>query len=379
VNSILLTVIAAAMDARIVPLLWGDPGIGKSAFVETLARKRGNPIEVVIGSVREPSDFAGLPIVTNDNDVIMAPPRWVKHLNGDIPGLNERGGGIAFLDEITTAPPAVQAAMLRVVLDRYVGDVKLHEDVRIVAAANPPSIAADGWDLAPPLANRFLHLDVGVNPEIWRQGMTAGWDSTIPDTIDTIDPTDSARASALAQVNAFASNKRSDLLHAMPDDESSQGRAWPSPRTWDFVAQILPRFNPDSPDYKAAVTMAVTGLVGEGAGLEFVTWRERMDLPDPVDVLADPTVMNWKADADKVFAVLSSVVTTVLNAKDPEQWEPAWEVLATCAKEAAPDIAATSAEDLLRGRWDKNNNALRMPESGKVFRDILVKSKRMGA
>src|SRR5207248_8810483 len=46
--------------------------------------------------------------------------------------------GLLFLDELTTAPPAVQAAMLRVVLERVVGDVTLPPAVRVVAAANPP-------------------------------------------------------------------------------------------------------------------------------------------------------------------------------------------------------------------------------------------------
>src|SRR5205823_11964182 len=64
---------------------------------------------------------------------------------------------------ISTAPPAVQAAMLRIVLERVVGDLELPPGVRVVAAANPPEQAADGWDLAPPLANRLVHLDWPVD------------------------------------------------------------------------------------------------------------------------------------------------------------------------------------------------------------------------
>ena len=40
--------------------------------------------------------------------------------------LCEAAEGLLFLDELTTAPPAVQAAMLRVVLERVVG-VDIHE------------------------------------------------------------------------------------------------------------------------------------------------------------------------------------------------------------------------------------------------------------
>ena len=59
-------------------------------------------------------------------------------------------------DEISTAPPAVQAALLRVVLERTVGDLRLPDAVSLVAAANTPEQAAGGWELSPPLANRFL-------------------------------------------------------------------------------------------------------------------------------------------------------------------------------------------------------------------------------
>ena len=62
--------------------------------------------------------------------------------------LAEAGRGLLFLDELSTAPPAVQAALLRVVLERVVGDLTLPDEVAVVAAANPPDQAADGWDLS---------------------------------------------------------------------------------------------------------------------------------------------------------------------------------------------------------------------------------------
>lgn len=64
--------------------------------------------------------------------------------------LHEAGAGYLFLDELSTAPPAVQAAMLGVALERRVGDLVLPRAVQVVAAANPPERAADGWDLSPP-------------------------------------------------------------------------------------------------------------------------------------------------------------------------------------------------------------------------------------
>src|SRR5690606_42151951 len=49
--------------------------------------------------------------------------------------------------------------------------------VRIVAAANPPSSAADGWHLSPPLANRFVHLHWTHDPRVVARGLAGTWPS----------------------------------------------------------------------------------------------------------------------------------------------------------------------------------------------------------
>ena len=125
-QSIALEALGIAVAARVPVLLWGAPGTGKTSVVRALADAAGWPCETVIASIREPSDFAGLPVV-NDGRVDFAPPRWAVRLA-------EAGEGLAFFDEISTAPPAVQAALLRVVLERTVGDLALPEDIAVVAA-----------------------------------------------------------------------------------------------------------------------------------------------------------------------------------------------------------------------------------------------------
>ena len=123
-----------AVAARVPVLLWGAPGTGKTSAIRAMAQTMGMPCETVIASIREPSDFAGLPIVVGDG-VRFAPPAWARRLA-------ETGHGLLFLDELSTAPLAVQAALLRVVLERVVGDLTLPDAVAVVAAANPPEQAA---------------------------------------------------------------------------------------------------------------------------------------------------------------------------------------------------------------------------------------------
>lgn len=175
------TALAVAIQTDIPVLLWGMPGSGKTSAIYQFARAHDLPCEVVIASVRDPTDFSGLPVPRPDGAVTFAPPDWAANLV-------QAGKGILFLDEISTAPPATQAALLRVVLDRVAGRTKLPDGVRIVAAANPPEMAAGGWDLSPPLANRFVHLDwEPLSAEDWGDCLVSGeWPTpngvtTLPD------------------------------------------------------------------------------------------------------------------------------------------------------------------------------------------------------
>jgi len=251
-----LEAVAAAVAARVPVLLWGAPGTGKSSAVRDLAHALGWPCEVVIASIREPSDFAGLPI-DHDGQVHFAPPRWARRL-ADV------GHGILFLDEISTAPPAVQAALLRVVLERVVGDLALPSDVAVVAAANPPEQASDGWDLSAPLANRFCHIEWTTDGAGFAQGITAGW--PVPTVAALTKDWERRQASARGLVAAFVA-VRPGLLSSPPKDAAAAGRAWPSPRTWEMAARLLAAADEiDLSEMARAVLIA--GAVGDGAGIE---------------------------------------------------------------------------------------------------------------
>ena len=223
-QALAITALGVAIAARVPVLLWGPPGTGKTSTVRAMADAAGWPCETVIASIREPSDFAGLPIVTHDSDgtarVEFAAPRWATRLAA-------LGEGVVFFDELSTAPPAVQAALLRVVLERTVGDLALPGAVSVVAAANPPEQAADGWDLSAPLANRFCHLDWSLDARALADGLTSGWPTPpppeLPDGWEARVPVTYSWVAGFVRV-------RPELALAVPDETARAGRAWPSPR-----------------------------------------------------------------------------------------------------------------------------------------------------
>jgi hypothetical protein len=57
--------LGTAIAARVPVLLWGAPGTGKTSVIRAMDAAAGWPCETVIASIREPSDFAGLPIVSD--------------------------------------------------------------------------------------------------------------------------------------------------------------------------------------------------------------------------------------------------------------------------------------------------------------------------
>ncbi|MFF1488300.1 sigma 54-interacting transcriptional regulator [Streptomyces sp. NPDC058319] len=334
-----LEALALAVTANQPVLLWGEPGIGKSAGLEQLAAGLGLPLETVIASVHEPSDFAGLPIVGDDpavTGVPMAPPDWAVRLT-------RAGQGLLFFDELSSAPPAVQAALLRVVLERRVGSLALPDAVRIVAAANPPSSAADGWHLSPPLANRFVHLDWTHDPRTVARGMAGTWPEAAVPTVDA-GKVPGAVARARGAVSGFLT-ARPGLVHHLPADAESRGRSWPSPRTWEMALRLLATGYATGAG-REAVAAALTGAVGDGAGIELLSYLEHLDLPDPERVLADPDAFALPERGDRQLAFLIAVVAAVRSDLTRPRWEAAWTVLGKAVEAGVPDVAARAAADL---------------------------------
>ncbi|MEU5950385.1 AAA family ATPase [Micromonospora sp. NPDC047465] len=358
--------LALAVSANLPVLLWGEPGIGKSATLQQLADGLGLPLETVIASVHEPSDFAGLPIVGDSpatDGVPMAPPDWAVRLA-------RTGSGLLFFDELSSAPPAVQAALLRVVLERRVGSLALPASVRIVAAANPPTSAADGWHLAPPLANRFVHLHWTHDARTVARGLAGTWPAV---TVPEVRPgrTATALARARGAIAGFLT-ARPGLTHHLPADAEARGGAWPSPHTWEMVLRLLTVHHAAGTGAEA-LALAVIGAVGDGAGLEFVTYLENLDLPDPERVLADPAAFRLPERGDRQLAFLTAVISAVQAKVDRSRWEAGWVVLGKAVEAGVPDVAARAAMDLAALR----DTSWPVPPAIHAFADVLRLSGRL--
>ncbi len=337
-NEIVRDALAVAVGTGTPVLLWGPPGTGKTSAVVALAGALGFACEVVIASIHEPTDFSGLPVVNGD-EVRLAPPGWARRLVDC-----GQGGALLFLDELSTAPPAVQAALLRVVLERTVGDLTLPSGVAVVAAANPPEQAADGWDLTAPLANRFCHLDWRADAAGFSEGLLSGWRSAPPLAVP--GGWESCLPRARGLVAGFVS-ARPQLVCVVPEGAAA-GQGWPSPRSWELACRLWAASEASGAAAEVRAAL-VAGVVGGGAAVELLSWVANADLPDPEAVLADPDGCRLPKRADRLFAVVSGMAAAVAAEPTVARWEAAWRVLARTV-ERYPDAAAVAGRTLARCR-----------------------------
>ena len=287
-----------------------------------------------------------------------APPAWAKRVAA------HDGEALVFFDEVNTATPATQNALMNVVLTGHVGQFSLGKQVMFVSAANPPEQNPGAWDLSAPLANRFAHLRWPVDYEAWRIGYLQGWASPQPLRVDTPIETDRRRFRMLQ--TAFLA-RRQGWLCRVPDDDTAASTGWPSPRTWERAAECL-AIAEQADAGSDVVALIAESLLGPGAATEFLAFIRDLDLPDPEALLADPSSLILPERSDQQFVCLESVAAAVLGDNSARRWKAAFEVCIRAAELGAPDIAAHAARTLVGCR----PSGVRLPEGFEVFNDILA-------
>jgi MoxR-like ATPase len=120
-------VLAKLIQTPWAVFIWGPPGAGKSSLVREVANDAGLPVIDVRATLLDPTDIRGIPAVQN-GQAVWYPPSFLP--------TEDQSAGLLFLDELTTAPPLVQASLYQLTLDRRVGEYRLPDGWFIVAAGN---------------------------------------------------------------------------------------------------------------------------------------------------------------------------------------------------------------------------------------------------
>ena len=167
-NDVNAQVFAALKVAELskVPFLFiSAPGVGKSTTVEIFADIRGYHYELLRGNSVSPEECLGYDTADTSEGATSTKhlrPEWFQRI------LDKEAEGkhtLLFLDELTTASPYVQSALLHLVFDRSVGNEKLPAETLVVSAGNYSQSLGNQFVLIPPLMNRFCIFNIipGIN------------------------------------------------------------------------------------------------------------------------------------------------------------------------------------------------------------------------
>ena len=269
-----------AIKKRRPVFLWGPPGIGKSDIVKQIGEDAGREVIDVRLALWEPTDIKGIPYYNADQGkMVWAPP-------AELP-TNADSTAIIFLDELNSAPPAVQAAAYQLILNRRVGTYELPKGVDVVAAGNREGDRGVTYRMPAPLANRFVHLEMKVDFDDFQDWAT----------LNKVHP----------EVVGYVGFAKQDLYDF---DPKSASKAFATPRSWVFVSDLL---NDDDIDNET-LTNLVAGAVGDGLATKFMAHRKIAGrLPKAEDIL-DGKVKDLSIK--EVSAMYSLTVSLCYELKD---------------------------------------------------------------
>lgn len=293
----------SAMNARIMPMLVGDPATSKTATVKALAEEMGYFLIVIVPARMEPQDLSGFPVkedIFNDSGekigiiTTYAPQYWQRIIM-------EQKKVMLFIDEFSNTPPAVRASLLSFVQDRQFpnGEYLPHETI-LVGAMNPTSSSADGYDLDKPTVNRMMFIPWKPTVESWLVGFIDNWGHnhdmseqekqwrrSIHDFINE-NKSWLHKMNAVVEDGQVVSSPGEELfsINIDPDDDvknTVMGYAWPSRRSWDNLARVLGKMEYPDTDVEDMVSM---GLVGVKAMMVFRRWLDENNRGSRIDVEA---------------------------------------------------------------------------------------------
>jgi hypothetical protein len=244
--------ITKAIQTRRPVFLWGPPGIGKSDIVKQIGETAGREVIDVRLALWEPTDIKGIPYYNAEKGTMTwAPPQ-------ELP-TDADSTAIIFLDELNSAPPAVQAAAYQLILNRKVGTYNLPKGVDIVAAGNREGDRGVTYRMPAPLANRFIHLEAKVDFDDFQEWAV----------MNNVHP----------EVVGYVGFAKQDLYDF---DPKSPSKAFATPRSWVFVSDLL---KDDDCDIDTLHNL-IAGAVGDGLAIKFMAHRKIAGrLPKAEDIL----------------------------------------------------------------------------------------------
>lgn len=160
--------------------------------------------------------------------------------------------GVVFMDEANGAMPIVQAAAYQLFLDRKIGEMKIPDGAFIVAAGNRETDGGVTFQLATPLADRMIHVELSPDLDEWilNFAMEAGVHEDVISYLRTRD----------SDFNTLSPNNKCVCRGS-------------SPRSWVTVSDLIKDFEQFAGDSYVLDTM-IEGTIGDEIAIRLNTHRK---------------------------------------------------------------------------------------------------------
>jgi hypothetical protein len=267
--------------------LRGPSGIGKSEVVFQTSKLLSEHVKDWQGVVdlrlaqMEPTDLRGVPYIEKGRTV------W-----GRPDFLPSKGAGILFLDEITSAPPSVQAAAYQLCLTPE--DFGIPDTWMVIAAGNRKTDRGVTFNLAAPLQNRMCDIEVSTSLD---------------------DFTNYAIGKIRPEILSFLRD-RPDFLHKF--EPTGDIKAFPSPRSWFAVSGLL---DLDMP--QAERLEQIRGDVGDEAAMSFETHLRVWETTPRIDDILAGKEVKMPKELNAKYCVAMGLAARV----DAKNFDNAWKFL----------------------------------------------------
>lgn len=271
-----------------VPIVTGPPGVGKSDMYAAVAAAFNLFLIDIRLTGHDPADLNGYPSPNRERGRTEFLPIDLIPLEGeplpkDANG-KEMDGWLVLYDELPNAEPDMMKAAYKALLDRKIGENRIHPNVLQAAAGNREQDNCGVNQFPAALQSRLIHLEVRSDPEGWLL-----WAEK-----NGIDH----------RVTSYVQFSPGSLNNFDPDHHD---KTYACERTWHMCSDLV---EDDAVIDRKTFMPLISGTVGRAEAINFLTYADvKKDMPTYNQVSTKPAT----APLPQEPAVLSAVVGMVAN------------------------------------------------------------------
>lgn len=275
-----------ALTAGQVPFVQSSPGVGKSSLARLLAKEFNLLLIDHRMSAAAPEDQSGLPRFTENGCAEYSPFEGLFPLDTTPLPIKEDGshydGWLLLLDEFNSATKLVMASCYKLLLDKMVGQRKLHPNVAIMLAGNLAGDRAIVNPIGTALQSRAIHLEMEVSFEEWL------YDVALPNNYDN-------------RIIAYLSQYPSKLMDFRPEHTD---KTFCCPRTWEFMNSLI--YGVSVVEEDAAL---YAGTITSAVAVDFIQFTRVFDTLVSVEqIVKDPLYCQIPSDGPSKWATISTMM-----------------------------------------------------------------------